>query len=945
MFRFVKYKILNKKWLNFCLLTGVILLSAFLCVYPMFKEGSLNKLIQTSLVDYTKEKNKFSAMMETSGKLTDSYYTNTGKIVDYTDSYKDTWMSYMGIDALAEQKYLEIAPGYAEILLDSRATQVRIGMIPEIENHVNVVNGVFYDEAENCDEKRVKEALSGGAFPCVISEKFMDTGRLVVGDTLRIKNSKNNIYEYVVTGIIREKEEDNLFWYHSLSDYGNTLFVDASAFENIMGDYTVQGIYYCETLLMDYRQINAKNAENIYSYICQFSKLDSAYKTNLKDILSSYMETKKSVSVILITFELPIVALLLLFIYMISGQILEMETGEIAMLKSRGISRFKVIKLYILQSSVIALIGSVIGMPFGYLFCKLGAGTDAFLVFTLKNTEVYKPNVEMLMFSGIAFLAAMLFMTIPVIPLSKFTITERKKQKISLRTKAFWEKFFLDIPITAVAIYLLVNYMKQRESISLTVIGGGRIDPVMFLDSSVFIIGCGLFTLRIVHLIVRMIYAIGRKKWKPAEYVAFLQIIRSSKRQGFISVFLVMTIAMGIFNANLARSVNDNMEERTKYNIGCDYIINERWQLITKKGSENKTVWKYTEPDFRRYDFLKNEGVESMTRVISDQQTDISVGTVTENKCQLFGIDTKEFGETAELKSGLNDKHWFNYLNDLGANPTGVLISSNLAEKYGIQIGDSVKYSRYSPIDSKDNYASEKAQVVGIVDAFPGYESVVYTEAENGEVSKRDNYLIVANYNTVMNTFRERPYEIWMKMSDKTDTSHIEELIAEKGFDIISSESLSELIKIQRDSTMIQITNGMFSVGFVISLTVCAVGFLIYWILTIKERELIYGIYRSMGLSMREIIRMLTTEQIFSSLAACVGGYGVGMLTTFLFTKLISVVYLPRMHNLPIQIIVNPGDSVKMCVIVGGVLVICFIIICRLIGKMNITKALKLGDD
>ncbi len=944
MFRFIKYKILNKKWLNFCLLTGVILLSAFLCVYPMFKEGSLNKLIQTSMTDYAENKNVFPAMIETEGKVTDLYYSELDNLTEFASSFKDTWASYMGIDVVSEQTYLEIAPGYAENSLNSKASQIRVGLIPDFTNHTDIVFGVSYDNVQESDNERVKEALNEGAIPCVISEQYMDLSQMVVGDLLSLKTSQNTVYKFVICGIAREKENDDYFWFRRLTDYSNTLFTNSENFETLMEYYTPLGLYYTETALFDYRQINAKNAENIYSYLCQFEQHDSELVTNFKDILSSYIETKKSVNVILFTFELPIVALLLLFIYMISGQILEMETGEIAMLKSRGISRFKIIKLYVLQSSVIALIGSVLGMPIGYFFCKLGAGTDAFLVFTMKNTSIYKPNAQMLLFAGLALVLSMLFMTIPVIPLSKFTITERRSKKIAMRTKAFWEKFYLDIPILGISLYLLFNYMKQRDSISLTVIEGGSIDPIIFLDSSIFIIGCGLFALRIVHLLVRLIYRIGQKKWKPAEYVAFLQIIRSSQRQGFISVFLVMTIAMGIFNANLARSVNDNMEERTKYNVGCDYILTENWQIKVKK-SGDKSIWKYTEPNYRRYDFLYDEGVESMTRVIKDESTDIKIGNATENKCLLLGINTKEFGETASLQSGLNDKHWFNYLNDLGESPKGVLISSNLAEKYEIGIGDSVTYSRYSPIDSKNTYASEKAKVVGIVDSFPGYQSVEYTENSDGTFTKRDNYLIVANYNTVMNTFEIRPYDIWMKLSDKADTGQIEADIEAKDIEIKSSESLSEMIKEQRNSTLIQITNGMFSIGFVISLTVCAVGFLIYWILTIKERELIYGIYRSMGLSMKEIIRMLVTEQLFSSVAAAAGGYGVGLLTTTLFTKLISTVYLPRVHNIPIGIVVNPMDSIKMCVIVGGVLIICFVIICRLIAGMNITKALKLGED
>ena len=184
-----------------------------------------------------------------------------------------------------------------------------------------------------------------------------------------------------------------------------------------------------------------------------------------------------------------------------------------------------------------------------------------------------------------------------------------------------------------------------------------------------------------------------------------------------------------------------------------------------------------------------------------------------------------------------------------------------------------------------------------------------------------------------------------MKLSKNADYEDITDRLNEKDIKIQSRMIRQELIQEQRDSTLIQITNGMFSIGFIISLVVCGVGFLIYWILTIKERELIYGIYRSMGLTMGEIFRMLIVEQIFSSLFSCGAGFGVGMLTTLLFTKLISIVYLPREHNIPLEIICKASDATKMAAIVGFVLVICFIVIYRIIKNMNITKAIKLGED
>ena len=948
MIRFIKYKILNKKWLNICLLTGVVLLSAFLSVYPMFKEGSLNRLLQNLFADYIEKYGTYPAVMSTKGALYGENYTDVDTTLGFLNSLESKWNYYIDIPVIQRQQVLEIPAGYAEENLTGKSRQLTLGYIDKLRDHSELLAGVWPEDAANSENEMVQEALKEGAIPVVVSQKTYDADDLTIGQfwTAIVKKDDQKInVKLVICGIVEEVDDGDPFWDRRLRTFDRVLLAGKDDFSTILDIYVQSPINYTERVMFDYTYINYNNAEEYFSYLRQFRAIDANLTSNFENTLSSYIESKKTISIILLTFEIPIIALLLLFIYMISSRILEMETNEIAMLKSRGVSRFKVIRLYMLQSFVISIVGSVIGLPLGYLFCKLGAGTDAFLVFTMKDTTIYQPTYMMLAFSGIAFVLSMLFMTIPVIPLSRFTIIERRSAKNSGKSKALWEKFFLDIPLLLLSGYLLYNYMKQRESISLTVISGGQIDPIIFLDSSLFILGCGLFALRIIHLIINLIYKLGRNKWKPAEYVAFLQIIRNTKKQGFISVFLVMTIAMGIFNSNLARSVNENMENRIDYNVGCDYKLEERWNLTIKKVSMSaKAYWRYNEPDYQRFEGLKDLGVESMTRVIRDEDTVVSVERKKEIGCLLLGINTKEFGETAALQDGLNDEHWFNYLNALGQNPKGIIISRNLAEKYELNVGDKLKYSRVSPIDVNEEYADTRGEIVAIVDSFPGYESIVYEEQPDGTFKKRDNYLIVANYNTVVNVFRLRPYQIWMKLADNADYEEINKYVEEVGR-LPKITAREELIQNQRNSTLIQITNGMFSIGFVISLVVCGVGFLIYWILTIKERELIYGIYRSMGLTMGEIFRMLIVEQIFSSLFACGAGFGVGMLTTFLFTKLISTVYLPREHNIPLTIICKAEDSMKMGVIVGFVLILCFIVIYRIIKNMNITKAIKLGED
>ena len=147
------------------------------------------------------------------------------------------------------------------------------------------------------------------------------------------------------------------------------------------------------------------------------------------------------------------------------------------------------------------------------------------------------------------------------------------------------------------------------------------------------------------------------------------------------------------------------------------------------------------------------------------------------------------------------------------------------------------------------------------------------------------------------------------------------------------------------ESPLVLITNGLFSLSFLVAVILCTVGFLIYWITSIKQRELLFGIYRAMGMSMKEINKMLINEQMFSSVLASLAGYGVGAAATALFVKLVAIVYLPESHNIAISIAVNPFDILKLTIVVVVMFVICFLVLRTILKKMNITQALKLGED
>lgn len=959
MFGFVINKLKNRKWLNLCLLMGVALFIALFVCHPMFEKGAGNQILDRLFMDHATQQNEFPAQMSREGTYAVADYPDSQSVLDKLSGYEKKWTEYVDINKVSSQQFITLSGGRADTEFGGLNHYFTIGYLPGLSEYADVV----------------KSQTDTATFECSISEKTMDHYGLVAGEKIYLQvpdGSGKKKISFVISQICREKDINNPYWAKTLSDMGDVIFVSQDVFDEMMQYYSEDNISYSDFLMLDYRQINTENASLYDGYMEQFKDADKLYNDNIRDTLERFFTQQKTIKLMLWALELPCLVLLILFIRMISAQILSLEENDILVLRSRGATKLQVFILYIQQSGIIAFAGCVLGIVLGYIMCRAAASTDGFLRFTAKDIGTYKFVWQMLVYAVAAAVIMVLFITVPVWKKSKDAISEHSRGRIS-KKKPLWEKCFIDVILLALSAYLLYNYNKQKSTLAISVLENRSIDPVMILDNSLFIFAAALLCVRLTGLIILLVDRLFKKRFSPAMYASFLQLKRTRYNQGFLAVFLIMTVAGGIFDANMARTMNSNMEKRIVYNVGCDAIYNEDFRLRIQKNKDGSVSWMYDEPDFGKYESLKNEGIcDGVTRVLEDERVDISAGSGSISDAYLMAINTKEFGETAKLQSDqnddINDAHWFNYLNELAKEPDGVIISSNLAKALGLKVGDSLNYSRYVPeaVDEDQIYASENAKVCAIVKGFPGYERYTYETDAEGNVTEQEKYLIVANYATVVEKFGMTPYSVWMNLSkgktvddivgylggeNSENSDSTADNLTDTKSEKVQSEiyrnitSAQQLIDENKNSATVQITNGMLTLSFILSLIVCSVGFLLYWVMTLKQRELQFGIYRAMGMRMREVKAMLLNEQIFLSFLPLLAGAGIGIAATAMFVRLISIIYLPQKHNIGVNVYIYPSDMLELTGVLFVAVAVCYVVISRLLKSMKIAQALRLGED
>ena len=936
MLQFIAKKLRDQKLLNGCLFFGIVILIAVLTLVPLFQGGALDDVIQYDFERAGLDEGKYPAVLTTSAKLQTKDFDEVKADVDKNIN---RWNKYLELPVVSTQVIYRISGGTIESDLLARKNAIYIGTINEMDQRLTITD-------INSD---IKNDDGSYAVPCYMSKNIMDEQNMTIGETIKfplLHDKDDNILKLKIVGLVEEKYDDTYYWYTSFRKYSNLLIVKEDDLRWILDNYNVAEVFYEINEMIDYRSITNYNINATKSYLQQFSKLDINFKSDCISILDDFSETKKQVQVIIISILIPLIVLLFIFIYMVADRITDSEEMEINVLRSRGISRGKIIGQYILKSIILTALAAIPGLILGYIMCKAGASSVDFLTFVWKKTPSYTMRLEVLIYIAIAFPIAIILTIIPIIRVSRNTILSNRGNKNKGAKNGFIEKYFIDILLLGISLYLLYNYNRQKDVMISEILAGKVSDPMCLIDAEIFTFGAAFFLIRISRLIITLIFKTREKKWKPSTLAAFLEVIRTRRKSWVISVFLIITIAMGIYNANLAKTVNHNKRARLYNDIGADAVMVPLTKV--KDTGNERQVWTVSGPDYSELLKMKDEGIASqMAQVYRTDNLDINTKGGKVSEVDLFAINTMDFGRAADFDVMLNDHHWFNDLNSLTMISNGVIISKNMAEDYKVNIGDSIDLKLKSPQkDKKDSVVySVSVQVVAIIDVFPGFKRYEFGQDSKGKMVETEKYLAVVNDSYLKISFGELPPEIWIKYAGDATVEDVSMFLEDKGINYTKLTGLNEEIDRVFSSAVILITNGLFNISFIISLIICVIGFLIYWLTSIHSRQMYFGVYRAMGLGMKGINSMLVKEHIFSTMTLLISSVIVGLTTSILFIKLISCIYLPEKHSIPLGVYVSYSGFVRIGIIMIAALIICMMIIVRFIKKMNITEAIKMGEQ
>ncbi|MDQ0088372.1 putative ABC transport system permease protein [Paenibacillus anaericanus] len=956
LIRFLFRKMWNTKWLTLSTLLGLIVAVSFTVSIPMYSDGALKRVVSSTLIAESEGLPAGSLLMSYQGP--GGSKTDVAGLDAVNQYITDEIPQEIGFphEAYVNTRAIrgtEVYPQDPTKVDASRTRAMSLISMSGLKDHISITGGQLFSDSAD-----------GENIEALMLEEAMYRQDLHVGDIMEypVASGLDITLKVKIVGTFQAENETDPYWYQGFEGVMNTFFIN----EKVLNEHLLSKLkvplhnsswYYA----FDLREIKTGQLSPLSSTLDRlnielYQKLkDTKVDISFGSLLDDFRKQSLQMQTLLFTLAAPMIAMVFYYIVMNSRQSLDKQQGDIAVLRSRGASTKQIIYIYLLEGLLLGAVALVIGPLLGWFMSKSIGSANGFLTFVNRKSIPVGFNLDAFLLGVGAVVIAILATLLPAISYARSSIVNAKQKQARSDRLPGWQRWYLDIVLLAVAgygYYLFIERQMLTFQTGMTT-DELQVQPFLFFVPALAIFAIGLLFLRIFPWILKLIGWLG-KKWLPVPYyLSLTQLSRSASSYYPLMILLVLTLGLGVYNASAARTIDLNSTERTLYKYGADVVMQTVWESTAEmskpskngnnqggsgqgggsggqpggggqgngQGNQQPTKLIYSEPPFEV--FRKLDGVEAAARVLQTK-SNIIVSGRSAGQGILMGIDNVDFSKVAWFRNDLFPVHPFQYLNLLGMNESAALVPSNLAEKYKLKVGDIFTVSvGETTID---------LAVYGIIPYWPSQ----YPD---------QTPFVIANLDYIYDQGPLIPYEVWLKMKPEAKVAPIMTKLSEQGVDLYSVKDVRSELATQSKHPTRGGVFGILSLGFLVSVIVSLIGYVLYWFFNLSGRVVQFGILRAMGLSRKQLTLMLLAEQILTA--------GLSITLGIVIGKVVGKLYLPFLQTAdnvttqvpPFRIVFNSQDTLQLYVVVLVMLLLGAGLLFWQIRRLRVHQAVKMGEE
>ena len=901
---------------------GLVVTVALIAAVPLFTNAALDRFLRSELAAQDSELPLSSLLLVHRVPFSSSTSLETYRRADDFMLQRAAVLPGLpltGMTRYGSTRVLKFLPeADKEVPEDLRQYQsAGLAFLTGLEDHVEIVLGETFGQVDSA---------AGGAIQALVSERFFYDHDVEVGDHIFFGLDNPDVVapvEVLVKGVWRPADADRGFWFEEPDAFAFYFIVSEPDFmaqvAPILGDQVRKYAWY---LLFDGTEIRVDSVGPMLAAITRIQARTSGILSHVEltapayELLKKYADRAAALRTFLLLLSLPVLLTLLLYTFISSDIMVASEESEIVTLKSRGASSLQIVGIYLLEMFVVGALCLIVGLLAANGVTQGMGQVYRFLTFAARPLLNLSFSTQVALYAGIATLLGIGATLLSAAGAARRTVvTQQRKtareELLSRERRGAW----LPLELLLLAAVLYVYWRLRQQDQLLQVSRDAFVDPLFLLAPTGFVAAVALVSLRALPTITGLLGRAANRFLSVPLWLAITQISRRSGSNRPLLFLLMFTVALGLFSATFASTLDTHYADVVRYAVGSDLVIQVQWEQV--QGSSEQR-WRY--PPFAVVQSIP--GVEAATRVL---RLPVFVDGLEGNiEATVLGIDRAAFSQAGWWRDDFSQESLGALTNRLALDSRGVLVSSGFIEETGLQVGNElllIVEGVSRPI---------RFTITGVLNYFP----TLYPD---------DGHFFVGNLDHIYRTIGNRPYDIWMRLEGAASPAAILDTLRARGFIITAATDSRWETAVWRTDPQRTALFGILSLGFIVAIVISGLGFLLHALFALRQRILQFGLLRALGLSTTQITAVVVYEKLFLVLLAAVGGTLIGALTAALFVPLLQIGTAVHGSTPPFVVAPAWSQAVKIYLAFVVMVTVTLAIVIGQLRQLRIYEAIKIG--
>jgi len=292
-------------------------------------------------------------------------------------------------------------------------------------------------------------------------------------------------------------------------------------------------------------------------------------ETEIVKTLDAY-ETKEFFSSIpLLVLTLQIVGIVLFYLVLVSTMVVERQSAEVALLKSRGAGLWHIMTISALEGLLLVALALGVGPLVAQEAIALLGFSPAFDGLTGGARLSVELTGETYIWAAGGALLAFIALLWPAWRSNRATVVHYVRSTSRPQDKPAFQRYYLDLVVVAVGALLFFQLQDSGSLVTEDLFGGLDQDPLLLIAPAVFVVTVAVLFLRLFPALLSGFAWVARQVGGASMQVVLWHLTRAPVQPGRLALLLIMATSLGMFGGTFGATLDRSFDDRAAYESGA----------------------------------------------------------------------------------------------------------------------------------------------------------------------------------------------------------------------------------------------------------------------------------------------------------------------------------------------------------------------------------------